>query len=477
MTWDNAFDVAFHPETIAIVGVSNNTQSNHVGFTGLTTLRNIRKLGFEGRLYPINPRISEVDGVRVYPNVSAVPEPVDLVIVAVPAEVVPRVLEDCVTAKALNIHIMTSGFGETGQADGKRLNERIREIAQRGNLRIIGPNCMGIQSPGAKMATFEFDSMQSGPVSFVSQSGSHVMTLVRYGPSFGIGFSKAISSGNSLVLDTPDFLEYLGNDPETGIITLYVEGGGDGRRLMQLTREINPVKPVIIWKAGLTESGAQAALSHTGSLKGDRKLWDAFFRQTGAIQVNSLEELADITMTLLYLKPLERSAAAVLCGGGGSTVASGDICGVEGIETPLFSEQTKSKLLQFVSLVNQGIANPMDIPHVQRNPELLSQTLDIVAGDPAIDLVIVVQNWESLLDTDGNRRLTESICRFARENKCGKPVVVAVRPMMPVLELPTTTAPLATKLIQAGIPVYASLARACRAIRRFTRYHQHLRSL
>lgn len=472
MVWDNAFEVAFHPKTIAIVGVSNNPRGNHVGFNGLTTFCNIREQGFEGRIYPINPKVNEVHGVRAYPSVSAVPELVDLVIVAVPADIVPQVLEDCIVAGALNIHVMTSGFGETGQEEGRRLDEAIHQIARRGKLNIIGPNCMGLQVPNAKMSTFDIRPLNSGPVAFVSQSGAHVSTLLRYAAAFGIGVSKAISLGNALVMDSTDFLEYLGTDPETKIIALYLEGVRDGRKLMQLTREVNRVKPVIIWKGGLTDAGAQAASSHTGSLKGNRQVWEAFFRQTGAIQVRSIEELADVIMTLLYLKPLHGKAAALLLGGGGNSVAAGDICGEEGIQTPPLTQGSKAKLLQFVSLVNQGLANPLDIPWIIRNPNLFRQALEIVVSDPVIDFVMLNYNLEFMRDADGNSLLIECLCRFVRENPHSKPLVVALSGQTLVSELPSAVGPLAERLIQAGIPVYASLTRACRAILRFIKYHQ-----
>lgn len=476
MTWDSAFETAFRPRVIAVVGVSNSPPRSSGPFDGLTSFYNIRDAGFQGRIYPINPQASEINGTKAYPTVSAVPEPVDLVIIAVPAAGVPQVMEDCIAAGALNIHVMSSGFGETGLEQGQKLAAQVREIISRGRLRLIGPNCMGLQVPEMGIGTFDIKSLPVGPVAFISQSGSHVSTLLRYGLSFGVGCSKLVSLGNAMGLDSTDFLEYLGRDPETGIIAMYLEGVRDGGTLLRLVSEINRVKPVIIWKGGLTESGAQAASSHTGSLKGDRQIWEAFFRQTGAVPARSIDELADILMTFLHLKPLSGNAAVLLGGGGGGSVAAGDTCGEEGVMTPLLGEETKSKLLQFVSLVNQGLANPLDIPFILREPDRLRRTLEIVSADHAFDFMIINQGWDILRDTEENRRWVNTICAFVRENPDAKPLIITLRGPTLVQELPAAVGPLAELLIDTGIPVYASLARGCRAILRFVNYHQRFGS-
>ena len=478
MAWDSAFEVAFHPRTIAIVGVSSKPRSSRSpGLSGLGAFRRLREAGFEGHIYPINPKVDEVCGVTAYPSVTAVPEPIDLVIVGVPAEAVPQVLEDCIVAGALNVYVMTSGFGETGQEKGKELEETIRQIALRGKLRLLGPNCLGLHVPSAKMSTFDQASLNSGPVAFISQSGGHLATLLRCAPDFGIGFSKGISFGNALIMDSTDFLEYLGTDPETKIIAMYLEGVRDGRKLLQLVREINRHKPVIIWKGGLTDSGARAASSHTGSLRGDKQAWDAFFRQTKAIQVRSIEEMADAIMTFLCLKSPNGRSAAVISGGGGNSVAAGDICAEEGIHLPPLTPESRSKLLQFTSLVNQGIANPIDVPFNQRDPNLLRQTIETVASDPLIDTVILYHGLEIMRNTSGNRQIVECICSFAGGNLHRKPIAVALGRSRSGGELAASRGTLADRLIHSGVPVYASLARACRALLRFIEYHQTLHRL
>ncbi|MDY6842836.1 MAG: CoA-binding protein, partial [Thermodesulfobacteriota bacterium] len=272
MVWDADFNRAFNPKAIAVVGVSaidpdSLPKGRFLG--GLGFVQNLKERGFSGRIYPINPKAKEIAGLKVYPNVASVPEPVDLVVVAVPAKALASVFEDCIAANAKNIHVFTAGFEETGEEEGKRLGQEIKEIAQRGGLRIVGPNCMGLYVPSARLAMWHEGCTQGGAVAFLSQSGRIAQDYVEYAQGCGIKFSKVISYGNALTLDCTDFLEYLAHDPETRIIGMYLEGLKDGRRLTEQIKKINSDKPVIIWKGGLTEPGSRAVSSHTASMAGE----------------------------------------------------------------------------------------------------------------------------------------------------------------------------------------------------------------
>ena len=471
MTRIRSFGEAFPPESVGIVGVSQKEQTRAPGYSGLKLFRNLRTSGYRGRLYPINPRAAEIDGIKTYPDVLSVPEPLDLVVITVPAASVPRVLEDCITAKARNVQICTSGFGETGTEEGKKLDSTIREIILRGNLRVLGPNCMGFHIPSVKYRMFEELELVFGPVAFITQSGGHARTFLLHGPEVGIGFSKVISYGNALTMDAVDFLDYLIADPETGIICMYLEGIKDGKRLVELVKRVNAEKPVLVWKAGLTDPGARASASHTGSLKGDREIWNAFFRQTGAVRVGSLNEMLDATMSFLHLKPALGVKAAVLGIGGGATVANGDTCGQEGIETPPLSEETIRGMSEYILLVNQGMANPMDIPGVVANPAVLSRVLELVTSDPQTDLVIVCVTAEFLSGAWGDAMpgFKRSLKGFLEAHPGGKPTVVAIEDEGYLCDSERS----ARELREAGIPVFLSLARACRALRRFAGYHRY----
>ena len=471
MAKELGFGPGFPPRTVAIVGVSRNETMNHPGYTGTRILRMLKDSGFQGCLYPVNPKADLIQDLKVYPNLASIPEPLDLVIITVPAESVTQVLEECAEVKALNVQICTSGFGETGDEDAIRMEREIRDIALEGGLRVIGPNCMGFHVPSVRMRIFEDVSLDRGPIAFLSQSGGHVRMFLKHGADFGFGSSKIVSFGNALLMDATDFLEYLATDPETRIISMYLEGIKDGRRLLDLCRQLSPVKPVIIWKGGLTDSGARAAVSHTGSLAGDRQIWDAFFKQTGAISVSSIEEIAEITMTLLHLKPSQGRRAVVLSSGGGNNVATGDICAEEGLDVPALSQQTIAKLREFVSLVNQGIMNPLDVPAVLANVSRLERALTVLAAEPQIDIIIIHMGAEFLAWP-----LAGAIPEFKKcildmnQKEGGKTTVVA----MCEEYRHEHTEKYARELRNSGIVAFGSLRRACRALNRFAGYHEFI---
>jgi len=473
MTFSNRFGEGFPPESIGIVGVSKKDGPSAPGYTGLRIYRMIRDTGFEGRLYPVNPKIREIDGVKVYPNVVSIEEQLDLVIIAVPAAHVPRVLEECVQTKALNVHICSSGFAETGTPEGKSLENEIRQIAEDGGLRVIGPNCMGFHVPSAKIRMFdELKELVEGPVAFVSQSGGHTQTYLMNASKYGIGFSKAISYGNALTLNADDFLEYLAGDPETRIICMYIEGLKDGRRFFEKVRDTNPKKPVIILKGGDTDSGARAITSHTGSMAGDKMIWDAFFKQTGAIQVGLLEEMAEMTMCFLQIPPLVRAQAAVIGVGGGATVANGDICAREGLVIPALSPRTIHRLAEFIPLVNQGIANPLDIPGVVFYDKMLLKTLDTLNADENVDIILfsIPAGIMSGIIGDVMTGFKACLNQFLQEHPKAKPMVVAMSDEFNL----SMTETCINELRGAGIPVFPSLLKASRALIRFSRYHWFL---
>ena len=469
------FGEGFPPKSIGIVGVSREGATTVPGYTGTRIFRLLKNAGFQGNIYPVNPKAEEIDGMKVYPDVASVPETLDLVIITVSAPVVPQVLENCVTARARNVHICSSGFAETGEAEGRKLENKIRDIALKGSLQVVGPNCMGFHVPSAKIKMFdEMDDFQQGPVAFISQSGGHAQTYLFQAPEFGIGFSKIISYGNALILDADDFLEYLATDLETRFICVYLEGVKNARRFFEQVKKICPEKPVIILKGGLTDSGARAAASHTGAMAGDKKIWDTFFKQTGAIRVYSLDEMAETTYCFLKLKPISRMQAAVLGVGGGATVSNGDICAREGIILPALSLQTKRGLSEFIPLVNQGIANPLDVPAVIFNYKALSKTLEVLNADPEIDIIIL--NIPSrILSGDPGDLLTgfkKVLNTFTAEHPDAKPIAVALSESVYL----SMTENGVHELRKAGIIAFSSLSTACRAIRRFVDYHKFLDS-
>ena len=473
-------DTMFYPESVAVVGASANPQ----GWGGTGFIRRLRENNFPGNIYPVNPKATEIQGLKAYPDVQSIPEHVDFVIVATPAPVVPAVLEDCVAAGARNVHIFTSGFGETGEEEGRQLGEKVSDIIQQSNLQVVGPNCMGIYVPASKLAAWGAKPAGTGHVAFLSQSGGHGEFLTAYAQGLGIHFSKVISFGNALGLQAIDFLEYLGNDPDTEIITMYLEGIKDGGNVTRLIKEINRTKPVIVWKGGLTDSGSRAVASHTGSLAGESRIWDAFFAQTGAVRVNSLEEIVDVVLPFLHLSPLHGRRALLLGGGGGNAVAFADICSREGLEVPLLSEKTRNELNTFIRLAGNITRNPLDVWMVQTDVDLFRRSMEISFADPAIDLAIIDRHAGDYDDDDDDdsqhrkehrkrqRQVNDFIINFAQENPYHKPLVLAMNMLGNDPRSAASAARLRRKFAAAGVPTYSSPDNAARALARFIKYHE-----
>jgi len=468
-------DSMFYPKSVAVVGAS----ANPVGWGGTGFLRRLKEVGFPGNLYPVNPNATEVQGLKAYPDVSSIPRHVDLVIIAIPAPGVPDVLEDCIVAGVKNVHIFTSGFGETGEEEGQELGEKTREIIQRGGLNVIGPNCMGLYVPASRLAAWGTKPVGTGHVAFLSQSGGHAELLTGYAQGLGVYFSKVISYGNAYGLQALDLLEYLADDPDTSIITVYLEGIRDGNKVTRLVREINRTKPVIVWKGGLTDSGSRAVASHTGSLAGEERVWEAFFAQTGAVKANSLEEIIDIVLPFLYMSPPRGNRVLLLGGGGGNSVALADICSREGLEVPHLTESTRRELNSFIRLAGNSTRNPLDVWQVQGDVDQFRRAIELGVADPVIDMVIVDRHVGDDPDDEHRpdererqRAVNDFIIDFARKNKYNKPMVVAMTVFGNDPSSAATAAGLRREFATAGIPAYSSSTNAARALARFVRYHR-----
>ena len=285
----------FHPQSIAIAGVKDvNIKFN----PGLMFLEALIKFGYKGRLYPLNPGGGEVLGLKVYKNVQEIPDPVDYIISAIPAKNTPQLVADAAAKGVKAIHFFTSGFGEIENIEGEKLQAEILTLARRGGVRIIGPNCLGLYCPQSGLTFNPEVSQEIGSVGMISQSGGNASHAIAEGNTRGIHFSKVISMGNGADLNESDYLEYLTHDPETKIITAYLEGIKEGPRFLKALKAAAKIKPVIIFKVGNSESGAEAAASHTTALAGSSRVWEGLLRQAGAIQVHSIEEMIDVVRSL-----------------------------------------------------------------------------------------------------------------------------------------------------------------------------------
>ncbi len=334
---------------------------------------------------------------------------------------------------------------------------------------------MGVFVPKSKIGTWVDPPDAVGRVAFLSQSGGQAQVFTNFGAGLGLGYSKVVSYGNALTLDAPDFLEYLAEDPDTDIIAMYLEGASDGRRLLETVRKVNQLKPVVILKAGLTESGTKAVASHTGSLAGKTHIWDAFFRQTGAIQVQSLQEMAHTVLALSHLKNVGGNGVAVLGVGGGVGVEAADACSRAGLSLPDLSDSVLQKLRAYVGPAGNMIRNPIDAFIVLLDFGLLSKTLDIISAEACFDMFILSIHLDWVFDIDAGAhlpRMAEYLSKTAREHLNGKPLAVCWRTLRLNPNIKKQGLLFEKALLAAGVPVYRDLSQTAGALSRLTAYHQ-----
>jgi acetyltransferase len=440
-------DRIFHPRSVALLGASNKQ-----GKIGRVFMERFLEMGFQ-KLYPVNPRESEILGVKAYRALADTPDPVDLAIVVTPTDSVLAAVKECASKKVQAIVIVASGFGETG-AKGKELEQEMVRIARNGGARIIGPNCVGIYCPSSRLPFFQVSGKESGSVGVVSQSGFFADFLTLTVTGNGIAFSKAISCGNESDLNAIDFLEYLGEDPQTETIVSYVEGMKDGRRFYHISKEISKKKPIILWKGGRTEAGARAAISHTGALAGSNRVWEGVLKQAGIISVSSFEEALDC-LYAFHLQPLPKGRrVGIISGPGGTAVGTTDRCLELGLEVPRFSMRTVERLRKALPPVGGSVNNPVDLSLVSYvSPAMHRDVVRIVAEDEGIDMLL-------LIAVVGGKLLRDLILEAMSDiKKTRKPLVVTLMagPMQSVAQ----DFPL---LLRSGISVYPDAARAAQAL-------------
>ncbi|MBN2098133.1 MAG: PAS domain S-box protein [Dehalococcoidia bacterium] len=350
-------DYMFHPQSIAVVGISADLPKfwmRQLYFDALV------RSGYPGRLYLVNPKGGELEGYPIYRMLTDVPGPVDHVVASIPAKFTPGLMEECRTKGVKVVHVFASGFAETGETDRIALQDQLVEIARRGNIRIIGPNCLGIYYPKGKIGLSPDFPREAGAMGFLCQSGGNTDFMVRLAAARGLRFSKVVSYGNACDINECDLIDYFAADPETEVIAAYIEGVSDGRRFAQVVKKAASLKPVVIYKGGYTEGGLRAAASHTGSLAGTDAVWDGVVRQAGAIRVHSIEEMVDMLVALLRMKPPEGPNACVVGTGGGASVMATDEVERAGLRLPPMPPEIRERLKEFIDLANSMLRNPID---------------------------------------------------------------------------------------------------------------------
>ncbi len=417
----------------------------------------------------------EAMGVKNYTSLMDVPGDVDYVMCAVPRPVAPRVIADCAKKGVGGVALFTSGFAETGEEEGIRLQEQVLQIAREGHLTLIGPNCMGLYNRklGIRQSTDQGHG-EAGDVGFISQSGTHAINFGLVGEVHGVRVSTSISIGNAIVLDVPDYLDYLTDDADTRVIAMYIEGVKDGPRFVRSLRRAASMKPVVVWKGGVTDAGARATASHTGSLATSSAVFRAIVRQCGAIAADSLEDTIDVVKALLHAKPATGRGMGLMAMTGGQSVVITDAFVNAGLDVPRLSAASYEQLASFFNIIGGSYQNPLDMGGTigfGGSAETLRKLFEILDADPNVDAIaremasgFLARMWQSNpASLDG---LLDTLA--AHKQRSAKPFVAILQPQ----HVEDVVAMARKRIQERELAVFASFERGARALRRAVDYHR-----
>jgi acyl-CoA synthetase (NDP forming) len=457
-------DRMLNPRTVAVIGDAK--VRNYRWLRSMST--------FTGKVYSVQIDPNEIPGIEElgvpnYKSLVEIPDEVDYALVAVPRAAAAVVLRDCIAKQVGGVAMFTSGFAETDTEEGRALQERLTAMAREAELPLIGPNCMGLYNPAVGVRFMENQpSGFEGDVTFLSQSGGHAADFSTAAHAAGVPVRKAISFGNGVILENADYLEYFAADEGTRYIAMYVEGLRDGPRFFAALREASRRKPVVLWKGGLTDAGGRATSSHTASLAGSAEIWDAVYRQTGAIPVTSVLEMVDVLKGLRLWPRFTGDGVGLTGGSGGQSVAMADVFSRAGMRVPQLSEQSRQQLASWFSLVGASFNNPVDMGS---NRSEMDTIFDVLADDPGIDSV-VVQVRPGTGDAADVERLEQQLAALARlRERSGKPVAALTTSSTPLEDGPAVAA-LDARLRDIGVAAYPTYERAAQAMRKVLAYYR-----
>ena len=451
-------DAIFKPQSVAVVGATERQ-----GSVGRTILWNLLSTPFGGTVYPINPARGSVLGIKAYRSLAAVPEQVELAVIVTPADTVPAVIGECIAAGVKGAIVISAGFKEHGE-HGKDLERQILERMRGTRLRVIGPNCLGVMNPLSGLnATFAQTMARPGNVAFISQSGALCTAVLDWSQREMVGYSAFVSIGSMLDVDWGDLIDYLGNDPRTHSIVMYMESVGDARSFLSAAREVSLTKPIIVIKAGRTEAAAVAAASHTGALTGSDEVLDAAFRRCGVLRVTSIADLFYLADILSKQPRPQGPRLAILTNAGGPGVLATDaLMGLGGELAPLSPETMKA--LDELLPPHWSHNNPVDILG-DAAPQRYAKALEIAARDPNIDGLLTILTPQAMTDPT---QTAEQLKPYAKST--GKPVLAS---WMGGAEVAAGQ----DILHRAGIPTFLFPDTAAKVFYYMWRYSYNLRGL
>ncbi len=459
MVFKKRFDLGpmLKPKSVAIIGASRDQRK-----VGHVILQNYIDAGYTGKLYPVNKSGEQILGMTTYTSVMKIGSEIDLAVIAVPAQVVPLVLEECGRAKVKSVVVVSGGFAEIGNV---QLQERIARIAEKYRIPMLGPNCLGVMDPRSRidtlfLPTYKLSRPRIGGVSFVSQSGAVGSTILDLISKEGFGLSKFISYGNAAYIDEADILEYLMKDKDTKVIIMYIEGVKRGKEFIEIAKEVTKRKPVIVLKGGVTSEGAVAAHSHTAALAGSNEAYEALFRQFGFVVANDLNDLLYFAKAFDSEPMPKGDRVAVITNGGGAGVLTTDRIYLNGLRLAGFSENTKKIFKNsFSSIVN--IKNPLDMAG-DANDKSYETALSAISKDGNVDMIIAI----ALFQTPGaDSKVAATLARYKEELNI---------PMVVISVGSDYTQVHKAEMESSGLPVYDSPTSAVLSLRKLLDYARYL---
>ena len=411
----NELNSVFYPRSVAVIGASLDFKR-----LGYHCMKSLIMSNFPGKIYPIHPSLPEIDGFKAYPSIKSISGEVDLAIIAVRATLVPPILNDCAEKGVKGVVLITAGFKEIEDKAGTALQEEVTTIANRANIKIIGPNTFGFVNLHANLnASFtpEFSLTLKGGISLVSQSGGFCHLIAPLAMEEHVGMSKIIGIGNRCNIEFADILEYMADDPDTTVITIYVEGTDNARRLFEVASSVTRKKPIVAFKAGRFSARDKAAYSHTGSIDGKHEIYAAAFKQAGVVMADSSTELIDLARALTLCPLPGGNRVAVLSSQGGPGIIMSDICEQNGLVLADFSLKTTERVHQLLPPLAIR-SNPIDMGPAWYDTETIKKVIEVVLADENIDGVLLYSAYAS-----ANRSLLNEITSLLKSDTHGKPII------------------------------------------------------
>ena len=452
----HSLDPFFTPSSVAVIGASATPSK-----VGHQALKNLIGGAFPGVVYPVNPNPKAVLGIRCFPSLQDIPEPIDLAVVCTAAQRTSEIARQCIAAKVPALIVLTAGFGELG-VQGKALESELKSLVNSSATRMVGPNCLGIINPLSGLnATFATTNALPGRLALVSQSGALCTAILDWSLKAGVGFSRLVSLGAMVDVDFADLIDYLGDDPQTRSILLYIESVGDARRFMSAARQVARTKPIIVVKAGRSAAGARAAVSHTGALTGSDEVCDAAFRRAGVLRVSELSDLFGMAEVLASQPLPQGNKLAAISNAGGPAVLASDALSQQGGQLSPLTEQTWQRLREALPAYWSG-GKPVD-GLGGASPATYRNVLEIVSGDSTPDGFLVILAPQAMTDptrtAEGIVAIKDSIRRPLLASWMGGSSV------LPGIEV----------LHRAGIPTFETPERAVRAFLYMHEYAENLK--